>query len=152
MLIVHVFVKVKAEHVGAFVLATEANARASLMEPGILLFDLLREEADAQSFLLIEVYRDDDAPAAHKATAHYATWRAAVEPMMAEPRKSIRYAELFPGVPSGWSASSPGAPSPIPGAPANAPPPLRLDRKPEPAAPAKSAKDSGVALEIEPLR
>ena len=37
-----------------------------------------------------------DAPAAHKATAHYATWRDAVEPMMAEPRRSTKYEALFP--------------------------------------------------------
>lgn len=170
MLIVHVFVKVKAEHVGPFVLATEANARASLEEPGILRFDLLREEGDEQSFLLVEVYRDQDAPAAHKQTAHYATWRETVEPMMAEPRRSIRYAEIFPAVPAGWSAavpeaglppaiepervSKPGDPPRLPGAAANAPPPLRLDRKPEPAAKTKAAlprEEEDVALEIEQL-
>jgi molecular chaperone DnaK len=149
MLIVHVFVKVKAEHAAAFVAATEANARASLEEPGILRFDLLREETDPNSFLLVEVYRDREAPGAHKQTAHYATWRDAVEPMMAEPRRSIRYDELFPGVPAGWSAgapkaATPGEPPPLPGAPVGGPPPLRLDRKP-----AKVEED--VALEIEQL-
>jgi molecular chaperone DnaK len=156
MLIVHVFVKVKAEHVGAFVAATDANARASLEEPGVLRFDVLREEGSDTSFLLVEVYRDQDAPAAHKQTAHYLTWREAVEPMMAEPRRSIRYAEIFPGVPAGWSAtlpadagraSRPGEPPRLPGAPAGGPPPLRLDRKPEPASP----PEDDVALEIEQL-
>ncbi len=158
MLIVHVFVRVKAENVDAFVSATEVNARASREEPGILRFELLRAEADPQSFLLVEVYRDGEAPAAHKATPHYATWRDAVEPMMAEPRRSVRYTELFPAVPAGWSGmagaeqaqrgSTPGDPPRLPGAHEGTPPPLRLDRRP--AAPSAS-EENEVAVEIEQL-
>ncbi len=91
MLIVHVQVVVKEENVPAFVEATRANAEASRREPGVVRFDLVQEEGASNRFLLIEIYRDDDAPAAHKATAHYATWRDAVAPWMAEPRSSAKY-------------------------------------------------------------
>ncbi len=104
MVIVHVEVQVKPEHVAAFVQATEANARASLGEPGVLRFDVLRAEASAERFVLVEVYRDAAAPAAHKETEHYKTWRATVEPMMAAPRTSARYVEVFPTAADGWSS------------------------------------------------
>ena len=66
MLIVHVHVKVKPEHVDAFVAATLANAKASLEEPGVLRFDVIREEGAGDRFVLVEVYRTDDDPARHK--------------------------------------------------------------------------------------
>ena len=96
MLIVHVHIHVRPEQVDAFIGATLANARASILEPGIARFDLVQQADDASRFLLIEIYRDADAPAAHKATPHYATWRDAVEPMMAEPRRSVKYRALTP--------------------------------------------------------
>lgn len=86
MKIVHVAVRVLPQHVEAFIQATLANARASLLEPGIARFDVVQHAEDPTRFTLVEVYRDNDAPAAHKATAHYAQWRDAVAPMMAAPR------------------------------------------------------------------
>jgi autoinducer 2-degrading protein len=46
--------------------------------------------------LLVEVYRDADAPAEHKKTAHYQTWRDTVAEMMAEPGSSVKYNNVFP--------------------------------------------------------
>jgi (4S)-4-hydroxy-5-phosphonooxypentane-2,3-dione isomerase len=91
MLVIQVFVHVKAEFVDAFILATLDNARNSMQEPGIARFDVLQQQDDPTRFTLIEAYRTDDAPAAHKATAHYARWRDTVEPMMAEPRTNLKY-------------------------------------------------------------
>jgi autoinducer 2-degrading protein len=96
MLIVHVQVQVKPEAVEAFKAATLANARASLKEPGIARFDILQQPDDPTRFLFVEVYRTTDAPAAHKQTAHYATWRDTVAPMMAQPRTSVKFNNLFP--------------------------------------------------------
>lgn len=96
MFSIHVDVHVKPEFVEAFRAATIENARASLGEPGIARFDLLQQPADPARFLLVEVYRDAEAPARHKETAHYARWRDAVAPMMAEPRKSIKFTNIFP--------------------------------------------------------
>jgi len=83
MHIVHVHVKVKPESVAAFRQASIENARNSIQEPGIARFDVVQQEDDETSFVLVEVYRTPDAPAAHRETAHYAKWRDTVEPMMA---------------------------------------------------------------------
>lgn len=96
MLIVHVFVEVKGDQVGAFQEATSVNARSSAQEAGIVRFDVLQEQSDPTRFVLIEIYRTPDDPARHKETAHYATWRDVVEPMMASPRRSIKYEALYP--------------------------------------------------------
>lgn len=96
MIIVHVHVRVKPDSVEAFAAATLENARNSIREPGVVRFDVVRQEDDPTRFVLVEIYRTADDPARHKATAHYAAWRDAAEPMMAEPRRSVRYHELFP--------------------------------------------------------
>ncbi|MEO6525239.1 MAG: putative quinol monooxygenase [Gemmatimonadaceae bacterium] len=101
MLIVHVFVHVKPESVDAFAAATLENARNSVQEPGIVRFDVVQQDDDPTRYVLMEIYRTAEDPARHKETAHYATWRDAVEPMMAEPRRSVKYHELFPE-PAAW--------------------------------------------------
>lgn len=101
MLIVHVHVQVKPEFVKAFIAATEDNARASVQEPGIARFDFAQQNDDPTRFVLVEVYRSTEAPAAHKETAHYAKWRDTVAEMMAAPRTSVKYSNLFPGD-AGW--------------------------------------------------
>lgn len=101
MLVVHVFVHVKPECVEAFKAATLANARASVQEPGVARFDIMQQSDDPAHFVLVEAYRTPAAPAAHKETAHYATWRDAVAPMMAAPRTSVKFASVFPDD-AGW--------------------------------------------------
>jgi len=96
MLIVHVDVAVKPECVEAFREATLANARESVKEPGIARFDVVQRNDDATRFVLVEVYRTAEAPARHKETAHYATWRDTVANMMARPRESAKYTNCFP--------------------------------------------------------
>ncbi|MBZ4400093.1 putative quinol monooxygenase [Myxococcus sp. AS-1-15] len=99
--VVHVHVHVKPEHVDAFREATLANARESVKEPGVARFDVIQDSEDATRFVLVEVYRSVEAPAAHKDTAHYLRWRDTVAPMMAEPRTSRKYVNLFPED-AGW--------------------------------------------------
>jgi quinol monooxygenase YgiN len=96
MLVVHVHVHVKPEFVEQFKAATLENARNSIQEPGIAGFDIVQQQDDPTRFVLVEAYRTADAPAAHKETPHYAKWRDAVAPMMAEPRSSVKFANLFP--------------------------------------------------------
>jgi autoinducer 2-degrading protein len=107
MLVVHVHVRIRPERIGDFLAATVINARASLAEPGVLRFDILQEQADPAHAVLVEVYRDDEASAAHKLTPHYAIWRDAVAEMMAEPRESVRYTAVFPVGSPGWASDSP---------------------------------------------
>ena len=65
-------------------------------EPGVARFDVIQDRDDPARFVLVEVYRSEDAPAAHKQTEHYQRWRDAVAPMMAEPRTSRKLRNLFP--------------------------------------------------------
>jgi quinol monooxygenase YgiN len=101
MLIVHVHVKVKPDCIDAFKEATMANASQSLKEPGIARFDIMQQTDDPTRFVLVEAYRSAEATAAHKATAHYAAWRDRMESLMAEPRFSVKYSNVFPGE-EGW--------------------------------------------------
>lgn len=101
MLIVHVQVKVKPECVEDFKKIIVENARESVKEPGIARFDVVQQADDPTRFVLVEVYRNSDAPAEHKKTAHYLKWRDLAEPMMAGPRASAKYSNLFPAD-AGW--------------------------------------------------
>lgn len=96
MHIVHVFVHVIAEHIDAFALASRANAESSRLEAGVVRFDVLQSRSDPARFVLVEVYRDEAAAVAHKDTAHYATWRDAVAPMMQSPRTSEKFTNVSP--------------------------------------------------------
>jgi autoinducer 2-degrading protein len=95
MFIVHVHVHVKPEFVEAFKAATIVNAQASRRESGVLRFDVLQQQDDPTRFVLVEVYRDAAAAAAHKETSHYPIWRDAVAPMMAATRASVKFNDVF---------------------------------------------------------
>jgi (4S)-4-hydroxy-5-phosphonooxypentane-2,3-dione isomerase len=107
MLVVHVHVHARPGQVGDFLAATQVNAQASLGEPGVLRFDVIQDQDDPAHVVLVEVYRDAEASAAHKLTPHYAVWRDTVAEMMAEPRSSVRFAAVFPAGPDGWATSAP---------------------------------------------
>jgi len=101
MLIVQVHVHVKTDYIDAFLEETIKNATNSVQEPGIARFDVIQQIDDPSRFILVEVYRTSDDPAKHKETAHYARWRDAVSGMMAEPRYSEKYLNIFPDE-GGW--------------------------------------------------
>lgn len=101
MLVVHVHVHVHEGSVEAFEAATVINAKASVQEPGIARFDVIQQADDPTRFVLVEVYRTAEAPAAHKETAHYQRWRDTVADMMATPRTSVKFRNVFPDD-GGW--------------------------------------------------
>lgn len=101
MFIVHVQVHVKPEFIEAFRTATVDNASNSIQEAGIARFDVVQGLDDPSRFVLVEVYRTPDDPARHKETAHYKKWAETVAPMMAEPRSSVKYANVYPDE-AGW--------------------------------------------------
>ena len=101
MNIVFVHVHVKPEFVDAFKQASLENASNSVKEEGIARFDVVQQSDDPTRFVLVEVYKTAEAPAAHKETAHYLKWRDTVAEMMAEPRQGIKYSNIFPDD-SGW--------------------------------------------------
>jgi len=101
MFIVPVSAHVKPGKVEAFKAATVENARNSKKEPGIARFDVIQQQDDPTRFVLVEVYRTPGDTARHKETAHYQKWRDTVADMMAEPRTSIKYTNVFPDE-QGW--------------------------------------------------
>jgi autoinducer 2-degrading protein len=101
MFVVHVFVHVKSNCVADFISATLENAQNSVKEPGIARFDVVQQLDDETKFVLIEVYRTPNDPAEHKKTTHYQKWRDTVAEMMAEPRSSVKYRNVFPDE-EGW--------------------------------------------------
>ena len=96
MQIVLVHVNVKPEFIEAFKQASLENASHSVKEEGIARFDVIQQTDDQTKFILVEVYKTTEAPAAHKETAHYARWRDTVADMMAEPRQGVKYTNIFP--------------------------------------------------------
>jgi autoinducer 2-degrading protein len=101
LLHVHVDVAVVAGRLEEFLAATEANATASRREPGVLRFDVLADRDDPAHVVLVEIYRDENAAAAHKNTDHYLTWRDTVESMMARPRSATKFVNISPDD-QGW--------------------------------------------------
>ncbi len=101
MYIVLVHVNVKPEAIERFRAISMENARNSVQEPGIARFDVIQQVDDPTRFVLVEVYRDVEASGKHKETAHYLAWRDAAMDMMAEPRYSIKYENIFPDE-AGW--------------------------------------------------
>ena len=96
MLVVQVNVHVKEDQIEEFIKATEENVKNSIKEPGIARFDFFQNQEDPTRFILIEAYRDENAPVKHKETEHYKKWKAHVEPMMSEQRFSIKYSNILP--------------------------------------------------------
>jgi len=96
MYIVHVFVHVKEEHIEVFKTVTIENAKDSIEEAGITRFDIVQQHDDPARFVLVEVYRSFEDTAKHKQTQHYIRWRDAVAHMMAEPRFSTKFYNIFP--------------------------------------------------------
>lgn len=91
-----VHVHVKPERVENFVAATRRNHEGSVREPGNLRFDVLQSDDDPTRFVLVEIFRDDAALAAHRETPHYLAWREEVADWMASPREAKRFRMLAP--------------------------------------------------------
>lgn len=96
MHIVLVHIQVRRDAIDSFIQATLANARNSLLEPGIIRFDFLQQVDHPERFSLLEVYKSPEDQLKHREAPHYLTWRDAVADMMAEPRQGIRYQNVFP--------------------------------------------------------
>ncbi|MCX7627850.1 MAG: antibiotic biosynthesis monooxygenase [Methylophilaceae bacterium] len=96
MYVTLVHVRVKPEHLAAFIEATRLNHTQSILEPGNRRFDVLQSADDPTRFVLYEAYASEADAAAHKQTPHYLAWRDAVADWMAEPRQGVRYLGLYP--------------------------------------------------------
>ncbi|MFW6216097.1 MAG: antibiotic biosynthesis monooxygenase [Alkalispirochaetaceae bacterium] len=89
MIVRLVTVEVRPGHEEAFESATKQNHRSSLLEAGVLRFDVLKDADAPGRYYLYEVYRDEAATAAHKETDHYREWKREVAEYMAGDRSSL---------------------------------------------------------------
>lgn len=102
MIVRIITVKVKPGREADFEAATLSNHEGSIAEPGVLRFDVLRDENKPSTYYLYEAYRDEAATAAHKQTAHYATWKDAVADMLDGDRTSVACSVVAPTDESSW--------------------------------------------------
>ena len=90
MLVLLVTVRVKPEHVSAFLPAARHNAEHALAdEPGCLRFDIIQDRDDRHLFRFYEVYKDDAALAAHRLTPHFKKYIEASAAWMAVPAERV---------------------------------------------------------------
>ena len=86
MVVLHVTIKVKAEHVSEFLEIIHYNAEHSEKdEPGCLRFDVIQDRDDPNLFYFYEVYRDEAALAAHRQTVHFKLYFEKSQPWLAAP-------------------------------------------------------------------
>ena len=69
-------IKVKAEHLDAFVAHVREHAARSLTEAGCLRYDVLQDESDPQTICLYEVFRSEADLDVHHAQDYYRSWMA----------------------------------------------------------------------------
>jgi len=96
MIVRAVSVWVKPEFCEEFQEATRLNHLGSIKEPGVVRFDVLRDETNPCVYMLYEMYHSDEAALLHKETEHYKLWRKTVEPMMEKPRSGWALQVVYP--------------------------------------------------------
>ena len=95
---IHIIVRIepKPDKVEAFLELATYDARNSRKEPGCLRFDVLRVLDNPAKFAFYEVYKDEEAVKAHRATEHFARWNREIEALQAVPRSSEKYSTIDP--------------------------------------------------------
>ena len=102
MLAMIVKVRIKPEQRERFLAAIEDDAICSERdEPGCLRFNVLQDEDDENLYYFLEIYRDEDALAAHRETPHYARWMEARAEVV-ESAERIKTRTVFPRDPAYW--------------------------------------------------
>ena len=66
---------IKPDQIEVYKAATLENARKTMLEPGVIRFDIFQDAANPTHFSLLEVYRDLAARDAHLETEHFLKWK-----------------------------------------------------------------------------
>ncbi len=102
MIVTCVHIHIKPDVIQEFIEISTENHIESVKEPGNLRFDFVQQADDPCRFMLYEAYESEEAAAAHKNTPHYLKWKDAVQKLMAEPRKGVKYNILQPNDRTKW--------------------------------------------------
>ena len=76
-------IRIKPEHVEAFMKKLADNASAARKEPGCKQFDVLVDPKDRTKVMLYEIYNDEKAFEAHQQTPHFKKYVAEAVPLLA---------------------------------------------------------------------
>lgn len=95
MLIMLVFIKVLAEFIEPFTVATLEMAHTSLREQGCRRFEVIRDETDPTQFVLYLLFNSRADAELHSQREHYQNWQTATRTMLAEPARENTYTQLF---------------------------------------------------------
>jgi len=96
MLTVLVSIIIKSDHLQAFTEATIEDVRASLKDPGVIHFELLRESEDTTHFMLHEVYDSRETGLQHLEMEHFKKWQSTIKSMVVEPPHAVAYEHILP--------------------------------------------------------
>jgi autoinducer 2-degrading protein len=104
MLAMLVKVRIKPEKRDRFLEVIEHDALASERdEPGCLRFNVLQDAQDPNTYIFYEVYKDQAALEAHRATPHFAMWNEASQECLAAPAERTPTQAVFPSDPAYWA-------------------------------------------------
>ncbi len=102
MIILHVTVQIKPEHIAEYLEAVRHDAEHSEKdEPGCLRFDVVQDKDDPNRFYYYEVYKDEAALEAHRQTPHFKLYADKVQPWLAAPPERRLGRNLIPSD-AGW--------------------------------------------------
>ena len=87
---------VKPEKREGFIEFLTQHAKACIDEPGCVRFDLLEKAEEPNTFYYYEVYKDDEARAAHRETPHLKRYIENIEEYLATPSVVHRVNCIFP--------------------------------------------------------
>jgi autoinducer 2-degrading protein len=90
-------IRVKPEYRAQFLEQMVADGVGSEKnEPGCLMFNIVRDNADPNVLHLFEVYRDDEAVEDHKKTPHFLKWLETTKDWLAAPLEISRCTTVYP--------------------------------------------------------
>ena len=102
MLAIWVKVRIKPDRRQRFLDAIEVDALGSERdEPGCIRFNVLQDSGDENTYYFYEVYENQAALDAHRATPHYKVW-ADVADVLDGPTVPTRCQTVFPADPAYW--------------------------------------------------
>lgn len=83
------YLTAKAGKEAEFKAQMTAQAKRCLTEPGCLQFDVAQDPKVPTRFVMIEVYKDDDAIKAHQESTHFKEFRPVVADLVAERKVEV---------------------------------------------------------------
>jgi quinol monooxygenase YgiN len=95
-------IRIKPAERERFLQAIEVDAlRSERDEPGCLCFNVLQDLQDENTYYCYEVFTDEAAMEAHRATPHFAVWRAVADALDG-PSEVTRCRTIFPADREYW--------------------------------------------------